>query len=231
MKILPILIYILAVSLFAPQILQAQETTYLSNLGQLPVSSNPVGSDSWYGADFYTGTNGDGYILDSIQLAMTDATGNPSDFTVMLYSATGVAGIYPGNSLGTLTGSLNPTPASTYTYAPAPSLSLSPSTEYFIVLTAGTAIAEGAYNWNYVGTYNYTQNGSWNTDADIFYSNNGGSTWNALASSGFGDAQFAITATAIPEPGVMWLLGICISILYRWTKRPNTSLEPTPTAP
>jgi hypothetical protein len=78
---------IVAIGLFSQQFLQAQGTmTYLSNLGQPTVGTNAVGSDSWLAAGFYTGTNAGGYLLDSIQLGMANASGNPTNFTVMLYS-------------------------------------------------------------------------------------------------------------------------------------------------
>jgi hypothetical protein len=151
---------------------------------------------------FITGTSANGYMLNSIQLGMTDATGNPSGFMVMLYTATGLSGIFPGSSIGTLNGSLNPVTAGTNTYTPASSLTLSPSTDYFIVLTAGTAVGNGAYEWSSAGTYSYNPNGGWQTFANSFHSSNG-SSWNSASSS---DLQFAINATAVPEPSSSFLL-------------------------
>jgi len=77
-------VIVLVVALLTPQIVQAQGTIYLSNLGQPSAGSLAVGSDSWQAAIFTTGTNADGYVLNSIQLAMTDAFGTPNGFTVML---------------------------------------------------------------------------------------------------------------------------------------------------
>jgi hypothetical protein len=54
--------------LLAQQILQAQGTTYLSNLDQSSVGSLAVGSNSWLAGIFETGTNPGGYVLNSIQL-------------------------------------------------------------------------------------------------------------------------------------------------------------------
>jgi hypothetical protein len=56
-------------------------------LSQTPTGSVSVGSDSWLAADFITGTSANGYSLDSIQLGMANASGSPTNFTVMLYSA------------------------------------------------------------------------------------------------------------------------------------------------
>src|ERR1700689_5374241 len=114
-------IIVLTVILFAPQISIAQGTmTYLSNLGQPSSGSEPVGSDAWLAMGFGTGNNASGYLLNSIQLGMTDASGSPSGFTVMLYAKSGnPAAVLPGSSLGTLDGSLSPTTSGTYIYTPS----------------------------------------------------------------------------------------------------------------
>src|SRR5476649_23015 len=92
-------IIILMTALLCPQTIEAQgEITYMSDLGISSVGSNPIGSDSWFATGFFTGTNPGGYMLNSVQLPMTAATGNPSGFTVMIYT-TGSGGevyISPG---------------------------------------------------------------------------------------------------------------------------------------
>jgi hypothetical protein len=57
---------------------------------------------------------------------MTDASGNPSGFTLMVYSMA-VTSILPGGSLGTLDGSLNPVAGGIFTYTPASNFALSPN--------------------------------------------------------------------------------------------------------
>ena len=166
-------IIVFAVAL-APQIVQAQGTmTYLSNLNQASAGSLAVGSDSWLAAGFGTGNNANGYVLNSIQLGMTDASGNPSNFTVMIYANAGPTGIFPGSSLGTLDGSLNPATGGIFTYTPASNLTLSPSTFYYIVLTAGTTVANGAYDWSYAGANSYNPSGGWFSLGGIWTSSNG----------------------------------------------------------
>jgi hypothetical protein len=209
-------IIIIAVSLFITQIMQAQGELYLDNVGQPSAGSEAVGSDSWFPAFFYTGGNASGYMLDSIQLGMADATGNPAGFTVMIYTA--ATGPYPtpGNSLGTLDGSANPSTAGIYTYAPDTDLILSPYTSYYIVLTAGTAVANGAYEWSYAGAYSYSPNGGWGITATPLISSNG-STWNPYNAGQ--PLQYAITATAIPEPSpsLLLLLGSGVFMYVRHT--------------
>lgn len=205
-----------AVALVAPQIVQAQGTmTYLSNLDQASAGSLAVGSDSWLAAGFKTGNNASGYLLDSIQLGMTDASGNPSGFTVMLYRPAAGGPLVPGSSLDTLNGSLNPVTAGTYTYTSASSFTLLPNREYYIVLTAGTAVANGAYEWGYAGANSYNPSDGWNSQGGNWTSSNGSiPSWNST--SGF--PQFAINAIAIPEPGVPGLLGLG-GLAFLWHRR------------
>jgi hypothetical protein len=195
-------VIVFAIGLFAPQITQAQGTiTYLSSLGA-STGSPSVGSDSWLAAEFSVGSNVGGYTLDSIQLGMADATGNPSGFTAMLYTAIIAGAVLPGSSLGTLTGSLSPVSAGTYTYTPASSLTLLPGF-YFIVLTAGTTVANGAYEWS-ESAFPPNSNGGWGDDNAVLHSSNGISGWSVTPYLGI--AQFAITATPIPEPSSLGLL-------------------------
>ena len=72
---------------------------------------------------------------------------NPSGFTVAIYPVYGFpdAPASLGSSLGTLNGSADPSTAGVYSYTPTSSLTLLPNAGYFAVLTAGTAVADGAY--------------------------------------------------------------------------------------
>jgi hypothetical protein len=198
-------IFSLAVGLFAPCATIAQGNLYISSLSQTSTGSAAVGSDSWLAAGFITGANAGAYALNSVQLAMTDASGNPIGFTAMIYSANIGIGINPGNSLGTLTGSSDPTTAGVYSFTTPSSLSLSPMTTYFIVLTSSTTVANGAYDWNEsayppdVSNWGLGING-------IERSSNGTSGWTATPYLGI--AQFAIYATPTPEPGVVGLFAL-----------------------
>jgi hypothetical protein len=211
---------ILVVGLFDPQITTAQgTTTFLSNLGQTPDGTNPVGSDSWLAAGVLTGNNAGGYVLNSVQFTLTDASGNPGGFTAMLCSANIGIGINPGNNLGTLTGSADPRTGGTYTYAAVSSISLSPHTYYFIVLTAGTTVANGAYEWNFMNTSAYQPQDGWG--ATVTLSSGNGSTWTILGSDpNYFYSQFALMATATPTPepcvlGLFVLGGLLVAFQRR----------------
>jgi hypothetical protein len=190
----------------SPQISPAQGTIYVSTLGLPSTGSASVGSDSWLAEFFQTGPNAGGYLLNSVQLALTDATGTPSGFTVMIYNRNPlvITGFAPGNSLGTLSGSLDPVAPGLYTYTPGSTLTLSPGTPYFIVLTAGTAVADGAYEWSVATTGSPTVSGGWN-GGGISVSSSDGLNWRpsipVLALS-------AISATAVPEPSTLGLLAL-----------------------
>jgi hypothetical protein len=92
---------------------------------------------------------------------MADASGNPTNFTVMLYSAFVGGGISPGTNLCTLDGPANPATCGVYSFTAVSNLLLPPNTRYFIVLTAGTTIANGAYEWDYANIYSYNPSGGW----------------------------------------------------------------------
>lgn len=214
------IIVTLMAGLLIAQSSQGQGTVYVSNLSQTSTGSEAVGSDSWIAAQFHTGNTANGYLLDSVQLAIANATGSPSGFMVMIYAQSGDPNaILPGSSLGNLSSSLDPSAAGIYTYSPASNFTLLSNTSYFIVLTAGTTIANGAYEWSLSGVNSYNPNGGWTVfggvSSDVLKSSNG-STWNSLSGV---YPQFAITATPIPEPSssLLLLLGSSVFIYVRRT--------------
>ncbi len=203
--------------LFAHQIIHAQGTIYLSNLNDPPNgSAAAVGSDSWLAPFFETGSNVGGYLFDSIQLAMVDASGNPIGFTVMLYTAHNGVAAYPGISIDTLNGSSNPSTTGIYTYVPTTDTTLKPNNLYFIVVTAGTAVANGAYEWSESAFYP-TQNSDLK-GGGVFYSSDGLNWPSDLGAY----TQFAITVTAIPEPSTSFLLLLGSGVLFYVRNWPST---------
>ena len=218
-KIISNSVIVFVIVFLSPQIIQAQGVVYLSNLGQAANGSLAVGSNSWLAAGFITGTNVGGYALNSVQLGMTDASNNPSGFKVMVYSEVSKTGAFPGNSLGILTGSLNPTAGGIYTFIPVSGLMLSSDTTYFIVLTAGTAVANGAYGWSFMNQSSYNPGDSWLGTVTLSSKDGTSLSWTRLGSSPQYDfSQYAINATAIPEPGVLSLLGLG-GLGFLWQRR------------
>jgi len=104
--------------------------------------------------------------------------GSPSCFILQQYP---VANIF-GSSLGSLSGSAAPVTADVYIYTPASDLTLSPGTTYFIVLTAGTAVANGTFEWSVTKRGSYNPIDGWHAPVGIAtidtYQSSDGSHWN-----------------------------------------------------
>lgn len=186
---------------FACRCVQAQGTVYLSNLGAPSMGSYSVASDSWLAVGFRTGSNTGGYLLDSVTLAMLDAIGNPSSFVVSLYWSS-VFAPRPGSSLSPLLGTTDPQSAGLYTFVAPPNLLLLPNTTYYIAVSEGATTASGAYQW---GTADMSPNlgGNGWSGGGVFVSADGlPAGWNSIP----GYTQFALNATAIPEPSAFALI-------------------------
>jgi hypothetical protein len=122
---------------------KAQGSLFASSLGQSPDGSYAIGSDSWTAQVFFAGTNAGGYELNSVQLLMNESSGRPGDFTLSVYGS-----LAPAQVLVTLTGT-SPMTGGIFTYSASGSaVTLAPSRAYFVVATASTAIAAGAYYWS-----------------------------------------------------------------------------------
>ena len=195
---------VLGAGLFLAPAASAQGTIYISNLGQTPVGSGAVGSDSWMAQPFTTGTNTTGYVLNSVQLLMDPALGGPNGFTATIYSSPGFG--FPGIELGSLSGS-DPAAGGIFSFA-ALGLMLSPETGYCIVLSAATPIAQGAYEWSAMDSFGriiVAPGDPWNID-DAYYSSADGSSWTRHVRGNI--FQFAIDGAAVPEPGFSSLLAL-----------------------
>ena len=202
---------VFALALLAPQTARPQGTMFLSSLGQPATGSAEVGSDSWLAAEFRTGNNSAGYVLDSVQFAMAPASGAPSQFIVAIYSGQNIIAPLPDRSLGILTGSSDPETSGIYTYTTS-GITLSPSTDYYVVLASGTLVSTGFYAWSFNNSPPVTS-GGWGGTQRLLYSRDGLS-WNSL----FGDRQFSLTATAVPEPDTLSLLALAGLLSYAWPR-------------
>ncbi len=196
--------------LLLPLMGEAQDTLYVSNLGQTPTGSASIGSDAWIAQRLITGTDSNGYNLDSIQLLMDASSGSPIGFNVSIYN---FSGGNPQNNLGSLTG-LDPSVGGVFTYT-ASGITLSPSTFYFVVVTAATPIAQGAFVWS--ATRGFTQGSDmWAID-DGYLSSTDGSSWAFhIRQNVF---QLAIDATPIPEPATYALAGLGLAALSFWRRK------------
>jgi hypothetical protein len=208
-----IITVVLAAELFLTQLAPAQGTLYMSDLGLTPTGSLSIGSDSWIALNFSTGDNAGGYALNSIQLPMDAASGSPSGFAVSIFSTSGSSPYSPDNNLGNMSGSTTPSAGGLFTYT-ASDITLLPSTSYYILVTAATPIAQGAFEWSAVPGES-GGSGNWNI-AGYFNSSNNGQSWQFSRRY---DGQLAMYITDVPEPEIYVLAGLGLAALGFWRRK------------
>jgi hypothetical protein len=177
--------------------------TYLSSLNLPSGGFLSVASDRWVAQGFNTGTNSPGYQLDSIELLMGGAAGNPGDFAVSVYSR---SEFFPNDRIAGLDGPTDPTTAGVFEYSGS-MVTLSSATYYYIVVTAAEPMAIASYQWQHVApatSYELEVKDGWGLSPSA--SSSDGLTWNRVGNVNF--FQFAIYATPIPEPSALALCGL-----------------------
>ncbi|HVU26592.1 MAG TPA: choice-of-anchor R domain-containing protein [Verrucomicrobiae bacterium] len=192
-----------------PLFLHAQGILEVSNLGKSPTNSMAIGNDSWIAQAFYVeggGADTNIYNLNSVQLLLDAASGSPSNLTVSIYTEP-FGGGPPQTNLGALTlnSSMDPIAGGIVTYN-ASGITIVPGNAYFVVATAATSIAQGAYQWS--SSTKETDNGTWVID-DVYYNSSDGSSWTKTIRQDV--FQMAIYATPIPEPQIYALLGLSLA--------------------
>jgi hypothetical protein len=188
---------------------QAQEITYVSNLGENPedYTGYGVGSNQWLANSFVTGTTSAGYQLNSVQIPI-GVNGNPSGFSLSLYSDNSGQ---PGSNLGTL-GESNPTDWALYNFTIS-GIELTPSTTYWIVATSPTpAYSDNSFYWVLTSDTDYTSSDGWSMNPGVWRASfSGGSSWSDGTGSPF---QFAVSATPVPEPEIYSLAGLGLWAIF-----------------
>ena len=219
-----ILIIVSVIALLRPQMARTQGILYVSNLGQTPTGSAAIGSNIWVAQTIVTGNSSGGYVLNSVQLRTDVAAGTPGGFVVSLYSKTGdphslhIPGDAPQSSIGSL-GGPDPAAGGIFTYS-ASGIMLSPSTFYFVVVTAATPTSEGVYYWS--GEGNLTQSNGFTIDDSYFSSTNGSSWTSHLRKIVF---QLGIYATAVPPPNLIIVTNGPGSMRILWPNLGSYTLE------
>jgi len=146
---------------------------------------------------------------------MASPTGSPDGFAVMIYEE-GASG-EPSSEIGALSGT-DPTSGGIYTYSTG-SISLLPATAYYIIVTSATPITTGAFEWEMTTSSGYTSMDGWRTGGIAYGDSSDGSNWNNSRGLAF---QFAVSATAVPEPSVVSLVGLgglALALYYRLQMR------------
>jgi hypothetical protein len=198
--------------------------TVISNLGQASsgfgfgVGTNdpPTLSNLMRAQTFRTGLQSQGYRLNSVTLSVGGSTGSGlGSFQVQLFAA---GPFLPTTSLGNFSVTSDPVGPGQYTYAfTNPSVVLSPQTYYAIVArspsSAGPTVSQYGWRTSSTSTLDASSDPNWLL-FDQLVKTEGSANWNSIRS---GPYQFAIDATAIPEPSAILLAAVgCTCLLLRW---------------
>lgn len=198
----------------------SQGTTFLSNLDETTSGGFLVGYPQRLAQPFYTGFSSSAFNLDSIQIAMDDASANVVGFSLSVHrDHEGM----PGDNLGHLIGSTNPALAGIYSYT-ASGITLSPATAYWIV-AASDSSAIGFCVWKTANSTNYISNDGWSIKTEMPY----GLIMTSVGVIGNGIAplQFAMNATPVPEPQIAGLCGLFLMAILQCRKTGRCG-EPEP---
>jgi hypothetical protein len=190
---------------------QPAGTTYVSNTGETNFGSYGVAGGDWLAQPFITGTSPGGYSLDAVDLVMGSGQPGVTNFQLGIYS-TSTFNFKPAYNLETLTGDSNPFFSGIYTYTSS-GIILNPNTQYWIVASASNSSGNNgfsAYYWGLTRDTVFSSNDGWQipfgaTHA-VYYT--AMKVWTLYSSDTYGTQQFAIEATAVPEPGLSALLSI-----------------------
>ena len=205
---------VVMVAMLARYSVWSQGTIFVSNLGQPSAGSLTVGSDSWLAAVYWHGKQSRRIC------ARFRAVGHDASLRVSqrFHGDALFSGRWRSSSSWKQPRHpdcfvSDPMAGGLYTYT-ASGLTLSPETDYFIVLTAGTRLASGAYAWSFENTSTGSSSGGWGTDLPTLQSSDG-LTW---GSRPFDYPQFALSATAVPEPETLYLLGLPGLLFIAWRR-------------
>jgi hypothetical protein len=173
-------------------VVPARAEVVLSNLTVTDTDSSDVSLSPWLAQSFVT--NNQAWTLTSATLFLKAYNSSGNLFVNLYSNATDV----PGSSLGTLSGSDNPTSEGQYTYT-STGISLDPSTTYWLV--AGVSSGDGSYGWVYDNTGSITSTGAWSIPSTTTYavSTDVGGSWGSY--DGF-PLLFSIEATATTPSAV-----------------------------
>jgi len=201
------ILVLVGLGLLAQQSAQSQgEVNYFSNLSG-PSIGAITNASQWTG--FITGNNSGGYILNGIQLGMSDSIGTPDSFSVSVYQRTNFSGAGANPSDASYVGSLSgfwPLKAGVYSYTPTSEIFLLPNSDYVL---SESGSGNGSFAWSMTHTSYSISSGGWSGGGYLV------------------SPQFAIFATPIPEPSVgeFFVLGGLCFLIFRLVRTINNSIK------
>jgi PEP-CTERM motif len=206
MKLKQLVLFVIISVLLRARIGVAQETTYLDNTSQ-PVTGTRGFNLTQTGAQFLTGTNAGGYVLNSLQLLFAAAVGSPEisylrcDLLSDYYNS-------PAVLLNVFIPNDNPTTVGLHTFVPLQPLfaltTLDANTDYWLFFYPSGGSSLGYYRYNFTDSINSTSIDGWRVTGETFSPFSPGQT---------GLPMFSLNATAIPEPSTLALLATALAAI------------------
>ncbi len=186
----------------------------VSNLTETSVGTISFTPTQSVAGAFTTGDSA--FTLEKITLALGNASGASSVFTVSLYSSS--LGL-PGALIETLSGPASPQPAGSYGFSSGGSAILNANTTYFWVGTLTSSTASDRRRSHLTASTNESSSLGW-TMANAYYTKLGSGNWTASTSYSL---MFSVDAVSVvPEPGAYAVLaGVAALGLVATRRRPR----------
>lgn len=203
MKLKNVAIFFVCASVFFKQQTgNAQSSvTYLNNTGQPITGTADIDSNLYLTAQFLTGTNAGGYIINSVQFLFADASGSPNLTSYLRCDLCSSIYDLPQSVLDTFVPNDNPTTAGLHTFERLQPLdspvNLAAATDYWLLFIPSGNSSVGEYRYSLTDSANSVANDGWSITGNV---------WNGQV----GLPMFTINATAIPEPSSV---SLCFSMV------------------
>ena len=190
---------------------QASVVILANNTGNTEFNTAFTTNEDWQAQAFTTTATG--YTLTDVALLLSNSTATTGTFDLSIYDSTGTDSS-PGAKVADVRTGIN---VATFGETPTIydvsglSIPLSPSTQYYLAVTATNLIGTGTYGIEWSYTLDTTGTGF---PSAYSYSNDGGATWNNPPDfTNPSMMRIQAETTAVPEPSTYALLGISLAVV------------------